>query len=97
MIRLIFYVFAIVGLVNASMLKDHDYYISKFYNWLQKRPHLKPEDGNHFLHMLRNFAANDDIIESTNEKKLSFRLGHNDFSHLSLDEFKDYMRLGLGR
>lgn len=81
----------------AGNLRDRSYYEGKFYDWLQKFEKLRPKTGELFISMLKNFADNDDIIESTNAQKLSYTLGHNEFSHLSLDEFRDYMRLGLGR
>jgi len=81
----------------ANNLRDRSYYEAKFYDWLQKFQHLRPQNGDRFLAMLKNFANNDDIIESTNSQNLPYKLGHNEYSHLSLDEFRDQMRLGLGR
>jgi C1A family cysteine protease len=45
--------------------------------------------------MIQNFANNDDIIAQTNAKKLSYELGHNQFSHLSPEEYKKYVSRGL--
>jgi len=53
--------------------------------------------GEHFVEMLTNFANNDDIIENHNAQNLSYQLGHNKFSHLSLDQWRQYVRLGLSR
>jgi len=47
--------------------------------------------------MLQNFANNDDIIEQSNSQNLSYKLGHNAFSHMSNSEFNAYFRLGLGK
>ena len=88
--------FAMIASAHGS-LRDRSYYEAKFYDWLQKFEHLRPKSGERFIEMLKSFADNDDIIEETNAQKLSYTLGHNEFSHLSLDEFRDYMRLGLGR
>jgi C1A family cysteine protease len=46
---------------------------------------------------LENFAANDDKIETHNAKKLSYTLGHNQFSHMSFEEWRQYIHLGLAR
>ena len=46
---------------------------------------------------LENFAANDDKIETHNAKKLSYTLGHNQFSHMSFEEWRQYVHLGLAR
>jgi KDEL-tailed cysteine endopeptidase len=47
--------------------------------------------------MLQNFANNDDTIETHNAKNMSYTLGHNKFSHMSYEEWKAYVRLGLDR
>lgn len=73
---------------------DRAYYESKFFSWLASHG-MTPQNGDHFVHMLQNFANNDDIIEAHNNQKLSFELGHNKFSHLSLDEWREYVRLGM--
>ena len=64
----------------AGNLKDRSFYEAKFYDWLQKFEHLRPKSGDRFIQMLKNFADNDDIIEQTNAQKLSYQLGHNEFS-----------------
>jgi KDEL-tailed cysteine endopeptidase len=56
-----------------------------------------PFPGWHFVRWLENFANNDDKIEIHNAKKLPYKLGHNHFSHLSLDEWRQQVRLGLGK
>jgi len=48
--------------------------------------------------MLQNFANNHDMIEAHNaQENVSYTLGHNEFSHMSFEEFRQYMRLGLGK
>jgi len=78
----------------AANLHDRAYYESKFFNWLETHG-VKPETGERFVQMLQNFANNDDIIETHNSGNSTFTLGHNKFSHLSLDEWRSYVRLGL--
>lgn len=46
---------------------------------------------------LENFANNDDRIEDHNSKKQSYTLGHNSFSHMSFNEWREYIGLGLLR
>ena len=76
-------------------IRDREYYEEKFVNWLSHF-NITERDGSHFTHMLSNFANNDDIIETHNAKKgETYTLGHNQFSHMSFDEFKAYVRLGL--
>jgi C1A family cysteine protease len=69
---------------------------SKFFDWLAEYK-LEVPSGERFVHHLQNFANNDDLIEETNNQNLPYKLGHNKFSHLSLDEWKIEVRLGLDR
>jgi KDEL-tailed cysteine endopeptidase len=45
--------------------------------------------------MLQNFANNDDLINTHNAGKSTYTLGHNKFSHMSLDEWRAFVKLGL--
>jgi C1A family cysteine protease len=84
---------ATAGVASAN-LKDRSVYESKFYDWLQTHK-VEVKSGADFTRMLQNFANNDDLIETTNAQNLSYKLGHNDFSHMSYEEWKVYMRFGL--
>jgi C1A family cysteine protease len=80
----------------AANLKPREYYEEKFFNWVQEHS-MPASSGSHFVQMLQNFANNDDIIETHNSGNQTFTLGHNKFSHLSLDEFREFVHLGLSR
>jgi len=80
----------------AGNRKDRSYYEGKFFDWIAEHK-LDIPSGDRFVHHLQNFANNDDLIEETNAKNLSYKLGHNKFSHLSLEEWKIEVRLGLDR
>jgi cathepsin L len=78
-------------------IHNREFYEEKFVNWLTNF-NIVARDGSHFAHMLNNFANNDDIIETHNanlNNDNTYTLGHNQFSHMSFDEFKSYVRLGL--
>jgi C1A family cysteine protease len=75
-------------------LKDRAYYEGRFFDWLAQHK-VTVDTGAKFVHYLQNFANNDDIIESHNAQKKSYTLGHNQFSHLSVDEWREYVKLGL--
>lgn len=51
----------------------------------------------HFVRWLQNFANNDDLIAEHNAKRLSYTLGHNQFSHLTFDQWRASVHLGLDR
>jgi C1A family cysteine protease len=79
----------------SKNIRDREYYEEKFVNWLTNF-NITESDGSHFTHMLSNFANNDDIIEKHNSNiDKTYELGHNQFSHMSFDEFKEHVHLGL--
>jgi len=44
---------------------------------------------------LKIFADNHDVIEAHNAQEgVTYKLGHNEFSHMTLQEFHDYLHLG---
>lgn len=75
---------------------DRKFYEEKFFEWLQEfKQEVHVKDGQHFVHMLQNFANNHDLIEQHNAQNLTYKLGHNAFSHMSYEEWVEYMRFGL--
>jgi C1A family cysteine protease len=86
----------IIAGVSASNLRDRASYEAKFYDWIQEHK-VAVKDGSDFAHMLENFANNDDFIEKHNAQNLSYTLGHNQFSHMSHEEWVSYNRFGLTR
>jgi C1A family cysteine protease len=80
----------------AQNLHDRAYYEEKFFNWLSEHK-IQATSGDHFVKMIQNFANNDDIIAAHNAQNLSYTLGHNQFSHLSIDEWREYVKLGLNK
>jgi C1A family cysteine protease len=78
----------------SANVHDRSFYEEKFFNWL-KTHQVKPVNGMHFVQMLKNFADNEDYIQTHNSKGKSWRLGHNQFSHLSVEEYRSYVKLGL--
>jgi len=87
---------ALFAISSASNVHDRAYYEERFYNWLSEH-NMKPESGTHFVSWLKNFADNDDFIATHNAKNLSFTVGHNQFSHMTLEEWRAYVRLGLDK
>lgn len=97
--RLYFFISVMVSLIgsnSADNVHDRKYYEEKFFNWLSVHK-VTPASGDHFVQMLQNFADNDDFIAEHNSKSLSYTLGHNKFSHMTFDEWRQYVRLGLDR
>eukprot|EP01038_Epipyxis_sp_PR26KG_P008607 gene8607-11631_t len=89
-----FAVLASIIAVSSANLQERGYYEEKFFNWLSSF-NMKATSGEEFVHMLQNFANNDDIITTHNAKNATYTLGHNKFSHMSFSEWRKYVRLGL--
>ena len=45
--------------------------------------------------MLQNFANNEDLITTHNAGNHTYTLGHNQFSGMSVEEWRAYVKLGL--
>jgi C1A family cysteine protease len=65
----------------------------KFFNHVAKFG-LTFEDGAEFAHRLQIFAENDALIEETNAQNLTYTLGHNEYSHMTNEEFQAHFNLG---
>jgi len=80
-------------LVSIAAAQDRAYYESKFFAWLQEH-NVQPLSGEVFVHYLENFIANDKFIEQHNTLGSTFTVGHNKFSHMNSDEFKEFVQAG---
>jgi len=79
----------------STNIHTREYYETLFVDWLTNF-NITVRDGSHFAHMLNNFANNEDFIDKHNNfEHNTYELGHNQFSHLSFNEFKEYIHLGL--
>jgi C1A family cysteine protease len=80
----------------SANLRDRAFYEEKFFDWLAVHK-VAANSGEHFVQMLQNFANNEDIITTHNSGNNTYTLGHNQFSSMSLDEWRAYVKLGLGK
>jgi len=87
---------AALAMPIVQNLHDRAYYEEKFFNWLMEHK-IEATSGDHFVKMIQNFANNDDIITQHNNQNLPYTLGHNQFSHLSVEEYREYVKLGLNK
>ncbi|GMI38904.1 hypothetical protein TeGR_g8750 [Tetraparma gracilis] len=71
---------------QAKLMKPRAHYEGEFVDHLAT--HGIKLSGTEFSTRLSIFAANSDAIEAHNAKDSSYKLGHNQFSHLAFDEFK---------
>lgn len=86
-------VLSILAAASAANMQARGYYEDIFKTWLVEHK-VAIASAERFLQMLSNFADNDDIITRHNSGNATFTLGHNRFSHLSLSEWKEQVKLG---
>lgn len=52
------------------------------------------EDGEHFVKALEAFAFNDDLIKAHNAGNSTYTMGHNAYTHMTLEQFHEHFNLG---
>ena len=72
---------------NRADGKTFKEYESDFVSWL-KTHHLTFSDAFEYAKRLETYIANDIYILTHNLQESSFKLGHNAFSHLTNEEFR---------
>ncbi len=94
-------IYAIISLALLSAcfnaVQARESLMTRFANWAHEHNIDVPEDDHLFLHMYENWVANDKLIDETNAKNLSYTLGHNVYSGMSLAEFAEHMHFGMNR
>jgi KDEL-tailed cysteine endopeptidase len=78
--------FFLFGVVSKASLID------RFENWVQ---HFKVHflDEHHYLRVFTTWSSNDKFIEEINASNLTYSLGHNQFSGMDSEEFRQYLGL----
>ncbi len=79
--------------VSCLLYPLHQYEYA-FQDWLQEHNHTIHITLNvsHYVHMLSNYAENNDLIEVHNKlDNVPYQLGHNKFSHLNTEEFSQFI------
>lgn len=64
--------------------------ISKFKNWIETHK-VEASDDEHLVRIFGNWLSNDKYIDEINNLNLPYRLGHNEYSGMSSDEFSKFM------
>lgn len=94
-------IYAIISLALLSAcfntVQARESLMTRFANWAHEHNIDVPEDDHLFLHMYENWVANDKLIDETNAKNLSYTLGHNVYSGMSLAEFAEHMHFDMNR
>eukprot|EP01006_Ploeotia_vitrea_P031478 TRINITY_DN63808_c0_g1_i1.p1 TRINITY_DN63808_c0_g1~~TRINITY_DN63808_c0_g1_i1.p1 ORF type:complete len:332 (+),score=22.89 TRINITY_DN63808_c0_g1_i1:39-1034(+) len=84
---------ALAAYVSAGNLRSREVYESAFADHITKY-NIDIKNGAEFVHRLQIFADNYDMIETHNAGDSSYKMGLNQFSHLTLDEFHEAVNLG---
>jgi C1A family cysteine protease len=64
--------------------------VDKFNEWITNY-HIKIADNSHLLRTYSAWRFNNDFIDEHNSKNLSYQLGHNQYSGMLIDEFRQQM------
>jgi len=90
------FLFALLGWYAVSAMQGVETYEKEFLEWMHKHSISFLSLGE-FKYRLQVFAKNHELIQSHNGKNLPYKLGHNEFSHMTLSEFRDHFRIGSTR
>lgn len=85
----LFFLFA----ANLSFSITSASFSSRFEEWRNKF-NIEIYDNEHENHIFENWVLNDKYIESVNSKNLTYTLGHNAYSGMDENEFKEHFSLG---
>lgn len=78
---------------SANHARPREYYEELFYEHIQQFK-LQIKDGAEFIKRVAIFASNVDMIEKHNaDPSQTFKMGMNQFTHLTFDEFKEAVNL----
>lgn len=79
--------FALFAVMASASTEDRR---ERFHDWVN-RFRMKFHDNSHMDRVFTNWLSNDDHIANVNDRNLSYTLGHNQFSGMDSDEFRDYL------
>tara|TARA_B100000035_G_scaffold53812_1_gene42230 strand:+ start:6004 stop:7122 length:1119 start_codon:yes stop_codon:yes gene_type:complete len=73
---------------GQNVWKDrYDRWINEF--------NIRVNNDDHYNSMFQTWVLNDKYIEEVNAKNLTYTLGHNEYSGMNIDEFRDHFSIGI--
>ena len=87
-IKMVFKFFYIMFAVSFARAVDPEW--TRFSLWIQKFK-IIAESESHLGKMFHNWIDNNEFIQDINERNLSYTLGHNQFSGMNREEFREYL------
>ena len=81
--------FAALSLASSLKLED------RFTHWIDEF-RVEIQNSEHREHVFANWVFNDKYIEESNNKNLTYILGHNHFSGMNSDEFSELLKYSAG-
>lgn len=85
---------SLLATVGATNMMAREHYEHKFFEHLQEYG-VNLKDGAEYVQRLQIFADNVDLIETHNANpKHTYKLGLNQFAHLTFSEFMDAVKIG---
>jgi C1A family cysteine protease len=93
MLRSVILALALAAPCQAALANTRKTYEAKFFEHMQKFG-LKFDSGDDFVKALEAFAHNEDLINEHNAGNATFTMGHNEYTHMTFEEFAAHFNLG---
>jgi len=85
--------FAVTTSVSADISTNKSsIHFPRFWDWVSAHS-IIPSSVEHVNHMFANWVSNDFYINEVNNQDLTYKLAHNAFSGMNLEEFSEHMGL----
>ena len=77
-------------IVLFASMSSVESYLERFESWV-KTFHVFFHNESHYLDTLEKWISNDKYIALTNDHKLTYQLGHNQFSGMDVEDYRRYI------
>ena len=84
------------ALCSSVILHKDSNLVNRFRSWIEEF-NMQTNDDHQLVHVFSNWLENDKHIETINGQNLSYILGHNAYSGLNSDEFRQLMGFEINR
>jgi len=79
---------------SAANLRPREYYEAEFFDYIKEHKVDFEFSGKKFIERLQIFADNLDRIERHNKEAHTYKLGRNEFTHMTWEEFREHFNIG---
>ena len=73
--------------------ESQNFWKDKYDSWINKY-NIRIENDDHYNSMFSTWVKNDKYIDEVNAKNLTYSLGHNEYSGMNIEEFREHFSIG---